>query len=154
MSTRSRIGIFNDDQTITSIYCHFDGYPEGVGAKLITYWAHPDKLNELMQLGDISALGEVIGDKHDFDWRSDLTGPDGLSDWAAAEKDPRAKWTLAYGRDRGETETEAMVHPSLEAFRQAADSCGADFTYLLIDGQWAGWDYRRNLIDFNAALEA
>jgi hypothetical protein len=26
MSTRSRIGIENQDGTTTSIYCHFDGY--------------------------------------------------------------------------------------------------------------------------------
>jgi hypothetical protein len=36
MSTRSRIGIHleNQDGTTTSIYCHFDGMIDGVGAVL------------------------------------------------------------------------------------------------------------------------
>ena len=31
MSTRSRVGIKNEDGTITSVYVHHDGYPSGVG---------------------------------------------------------------------------------------------------------------------------
>ena len=35
MSTRSRIGYMIDD-TVTWIYCHFDGYPSHVGKVLQT----------------------------------------------------------------------------------------------------------------------
>lgn len=31
MATRSRIGIENQDGTVTSVYCHWDGYPENNG---------------------------------------------------------------------------------------------------------------------------
>jgi hypothetical protein len=31
MSTRSRIAIENQNGSVTSIYCHFDGYISGVG---------------------------------------------------------------------------------------------------------------------------
>jgi len=34
MATRSRIAIENQDGTVTSIYCHFDGYLSGVGKLL------------------------------------------------------------------------------------------------------------------------
>lgn len=34
MSTRSRIGMINPYGSVSSIYCHFDGYPEGVGKTL------------------------------------------------------------------------------------------------------------------------
>jgi len=35
MSTHSFIGYENPGGTITFAYCHFDGYPEGVGADII-----------------------------------------------------------------------------------------------------------------------
>ena len=38
MSTRSRIGMINPDGSVSSIYCHFDGYPEGVGKTLHDNW--------------------------------------------------------------------------------------------------------------------
>ena len=34
MSTRARIGILLPDDSILSVYHHFDGYPEGLGVKL------------------------------------------------------------------------------------------------------------------------
>lgn len=54
MSTRSRIGMVQDDGTILSIYCHSDGYldaPHGVGHKLHTLFQRPTLINELLQLG-------------------------------------------------------------------------------------------------------
>lgn len=56
MSTRSRIGILKNNGSIESIYCHLDGYPEWVGKKLYRYYNDPEKINNLIQLGDISHL--------------------------------------------------------------------------------------------------
>ena len=56
MSTRSRIGILKNNGSIESIYCHLDGYPEWVGKKLYRYYNAPEKINNLIQLGDISHL--------------------------------------------------------------------------------------------------
>jgi hypothetical protein len=56
MATRSMIGRINPDDTITAIYCHFDGYPEGVGKDLVKFYDTDEKVNELINLGDISAL--------------------------------------------------------------------------------------------------
>ena len=57
MSTRSRIAIENQNGTVTSIYCHFDGYLSGVGKKLFEHYDR-EKTEKLIELGDISALGE------------------------------------------------------------------------------------------------
>jgi hypothetical protein len=57
MATRSRIAIENQDGTVTSIYCHFDGYLEGVGKTLFEHYDR-EKTEKLMELGDISVLGE------------------------------------------------------------------------------------------------
>ena len=57
MATRSRIAVKQQDETIDSIYCHFDGYPSGVGDVLINYYSRK-KADQLMQGGDISTLGD------------------------------------------------------------------------------------------------
>jgi len=61
MATRSRIAIENENGTVTSIYCHFDGYLSGVGKKLFEHYDR-EKLEELIALGDISQLGTSIED--------------------------------------------------------------------------------------------
>jgi hypothetical protein len=89
MSTRSRIGIQNQNGTVSSIYCHFDGYPSGVGATLHEHYSDREKLQQLIELGDISSLGK------------DTTE------------------TQAYHRDRGETLHNARVEESLEHFAKS-----------------------------------
>ena len=71
MATRSRIAIENQDGTVDSIYCHWDGYLSSVGKKLFNHYDQ-EKLEKLLELGDISSLGESTID------------------------------TIAYCRDRGE----------------------------------------------------
>jgi hypothetical protein len=56
MSTRSRIAIENQNGSVTSIYCHFDGYISGVGKLLKNATQSIRKVEELIELGDISAL--------------------------------------------------------------------------------------------------
>jgi predicted CxxxxCH...CXXCH cytochrome family protein len=72
MSTRSRIAIENQDGTVTSIYCHHDGYTSGVGKMLEKWYTTQAKVEALIELGNISSL--------------DMT--------------PMS--TVAYARDRGE----------------------------------------------------
>jgi len=61
MATRSRIAIENQDGTVTSIYCHFDGYLSGVGKTLFEHYDR-EKTEKLIELGAISSLGESILD--------------------------------------------------------------------------------------------
>ena len=56
MSTRSRIAIENQNGSVTSVYCHFDGYISGVGKTLKEYYTTQDKVEALIELGDISSL--------------------------------------------------------------------------------------------------
>lgn len=56
MATRSVIGIFNADETVTSIYCHHDGYPEGVGAELVKKFASEEAIRALIAGGDASSI--------------------------------------------------------------------------------------------------
>ncbi len=69
MSTRSRIGIRNKDNTITSIYCHWDGYPSWNGKMLLTNYTKREDVEKLIKLGNLSTLGRtpVAPDLKDVD---------------------------------------------------------------------------------------
>lgn len=60
MSTRSFIGVQNLDGTVTGVYCHHDGYPEGVGATLKKHYTTVQQVIDLVGLGDLSSLGEDL----------------------------------------------------------------------------------------------
>ena len=61
MATRSRIGIQLADESILSVYCHWDGYPEFNGGKLVEHFNSYEKAAELIDGGDISALWTNAG---------------------------------------------------------------------------------------------
>ena len=119
MGTRSRIGI-ETPQGITSIYCHWDGYPSNNGKILIDHYTTVSKINRLMKLGDLSALGAVIGKKIDFDSTSEQRGGQ----------------CLAYRRDRGEKDVGAQFHADLASYTKYADEQWAEYVYLFSSGQW------------------
>lgn len=54
MSTRARIGIQLPDDSILSVYHHFDGYPEGLGVKLVEHYNTYEKVTELIDGGNMS----------------------------------------------------------------------------------------------------
>jgi len=64
MSTRSLIGLKNNEG-LTYVYCHFDGYLDGVGVTLVENYDTEDKVNALIEKGDMSSLGDSI-DTCDF----------------------------------------------------------------------------------------
>jgi len=132
MATRSNIGILNQDGTVTYIYCHFDGYLEHNGAVLNEYYTTEGKVRMLMGLGDLSVLGEDIGEKQDFN--------------------NRVKGTcLAYGRDRGETDVEARTIPYSDYTKEYFE----EYVYLFTPGK--GWEVRQYGVnywsDLNNALK-
>ena len=120
MSTRSRIARLNNDGSITSIYCHYDGYVAGVGKALLEHWNTPERVNALLALGDLSQLGSELGDKHDFD-----------------KHDHRSSSCLAYGRDRGEQNVSSVVCKTRAGLVELADGCGAEFVYLFDGTSWS-----------------
>ena len=54
MATRSRIGIQLADESILSVYHHWDGYPEWLGRILNTHYNTKEKVAELIDGGDMS----------------------------------------------------------------------------------------------------
>jgi hypothetical protein len=61
MSTRGRLGIQLSDDSILSIYNHFDSYPDFLGVKLVEHFNTKEKVQELVDLGDISCIWTNLG---------------------------------------------------------------------------------------------
>ena len=116
MGTRSTIGM-QDGLKVKAIYCHWDGYPEGVGATLAEHYTQPEKIRQLLEVGNISALGQEIGEAQDFN-------------------NPKEEWSIAYGRDRGETGQEARTFTSVSDWLENFNS-GEEYFYLYREGK--GW---------------
>lgn len=116
MATRSTIALEYADGTVDQIYCHWDGYLEHNGKILQELWQDPFKVQEMMNLGDMSALGNFIGEKHDFN-----------------DIDNRA--CTFYGRDRGEKSVSAKRFVNFDAY-QLSRQC-EEYNYILrTDGKW------------------
>ena len=60
MGTRSFIGKMNSDNSITSVYCHFDGYPQHNGKILTTNYITQQQVDCLLTCGDMSVLGPTL----------------------------------------------------------------------------------------------
>jgi len=65
MGTRSRIGIELSDNSIMSVYCHWDGYPSCNGRILREHYTTVEKVRELIDGGNISALHTNAGWKNE-----------------------------------------------------------------------------------------
>lgn len=61
MSTNSNIGYQRKDGKVRAVYCHWDGYPTGVGATLIENHNSAREALRLVSLGDISVLAGTTG---------------------------------------------------------------------------------------------
>jgi hypothetical protein len=57
MSTRARIGRRNADGSISSIYLHSDGYPQGALRVLLTHYPERCDVDRLLSGGDLSSFG-------------------------------------------------------------------------------------------------
>lgn len=136
MSTHSRIGIKNEDGSVESIYCHFDGGLDYNGMVLSRSYVDEAKVRELIALGDISSLGSHIGEKHPSLTHMILKqqhkkGKKKMPNFQKY-KDKYGDWVLAYGRDCGEEGTEAKRDPSEAAYRRRDES----YLYLFKDSKW------------------
>ena len=132
MATRSTIALLRDNGEVVKVYCHWDGYLDNNGRLLVTHYNTPEKIEALLTGGDISSLGEVIGEKHPFDtFNKDKMSEEDL---ALAAKAVEERWTLYYGRDSGETGTEPKVYADLGLYERNAQF--EEFNYCYIYGTW------------------
>jgi hypothetical protein len=129
MSTRSRIGIINSNKTITSIYCHFDGYPSAVGNTLFHHYTNTKKIRQLIALGDLSSLGTELGEKHNFDTHNSYSWQTNGNEGPSPSE---RGWCCAYGRDRKRDDetTKSVLSGNREEFFRLARDSWADYAYL------------------------
>jgi len=101
MATRSLIGMNLDNGITKIIYCHWDGYPEHNGELLVNHYNTPAAITALMELGDLSSLGE---------------SPDQCS---AYHRDRNEPWGMVEPRDVNTSELAAV-----------GNDYGVDYVYV------------------------
>ena len=129
MATRSFICKSLPNNTIVGVYCHFDGYPSGVGATLANHYTTDERVTALLSLGSISQLHPRLvpnlGDTHTFD-------------------NPAKNVTVAYHRDRGEAMS-TTTFPSLDVMvENVAHQLGVEFVYIWDSNEWVTMDLTLN----------
>jgi hypothetical protein len=72
MATRSTIGYVTEDGKVRGTYCHFDGYPAGVGRELFENYHTPEAVEALVQY-EISSLD--VGDGVPEYIENEIDGP-------------------------------------------------------------------------------
>lgn len=141
MSTNANIG-YVENGKLTFIYLHWDGYPQWAGRRLLEHYNTLDKVKELCALGQLSHLDERLApnpdEPHTFDKPADGV-------------------CVAYGRDRGEKNTEARTETffapnSLEntlnrVYRQ-------EWGYVFVDGAWKYGHPKREFCPLTVAASA
>lgn len=116
MGTRSAIAV-NHSGVIKAVYCHWDGYLDHNGRILLEHYNSP-KANHLISMGDMSYLGEEIGEQHDFN------------------DDSHPEWCKFYARDRGEDPADWSVFHSRDEYMSEMGHRGCDYLYLIDNGIW------------------
>jgi len=138
MATRSRIGIVNEDGTVSSIYCHWDGYPSNNGRILVDHYTDREKVKKLVELGSISFLKENVSPYDPHKSIENDKVRDILDRYNPIEKhsfqNPQPGVTVAYHRDRGEEYIKPRINSSLEEY---LDDDNEEYGYVFtLEGEW------------------
>lgn len=139
MSTRSYIGKQEGD-TVRFIHCHWDGYPSYNGKILLNHYQDENKVNQLLELGNLSHLGKEIGNK------KTMIAPKTLEDWdvLAQEEEDRKNQCISYSRDNDEpienvgakTITFKYIIERVTRKNDSWDEWGGEWFYLWKNGKW------------------
>lgn len=135
MGTRSTIAIERADNTVEQVYCHWDGYIEHNGKILQEHYRDPVKLQQLIDEGDLSSLGQNIVPtlEHTFD-------------------KPQTGVCVFYGRDRGEANTKKSTFADFDHY--LADHELQEYEYILRkDGVWYVKSYHFDYVPIEVARE-
>ena len=137
MATRSRIGLRLKDESILSVYHHWDGYPEWLGVTLNEKFNTKDKVAELIDGGDMSSC-------------------DSNDDWDRKELGETAP---LYYNDRGDN-TEPRLDLNFDDYVSNANSC-EEFVYVFTrDNKWEcyeinhSYDEDYNITDTNVVSKS
>ena len=118
MATRSRIGIQLKDESILSVYHHWDGYPQWLGRILKTHFNTKELVSELIDGGDMSTC-----------WTKDRWCETPFNMDEAAEYGPQ------YYSQRGED-----CPPRLDKNMAEFFSFGEEYSYIFRNGEWVAYD--------------
>jgi hypothetical protein len=140
MATRSTISIVDTrtkDGQGRTIYCHWDGYPSNNGRILLESYTNPEKINALIDLGDISSLADNVAPKAEGvlrkmneNYKYDLiptTQPHSFDS-------PHDGVVIAYMRDRGEKDCEASSFKGKEPGNKIAQEF--DYLFVIDENKW------------------
>ena len=132
MSTRSRIGLQLDNGSIVSVYHHWDGYPQWLGVTLKAKFNTRDKIEELIDGGDMSSC-------------------DSNDDWDRKELGETAP---LYYNDRGE-KTEPRLDLNFDDYVNNANACEEYVYVFTTDNKWECYEISHhydddyNIVDTN-----
>lgn len=136
MSTRSIIAVpLKEDNKYLAVYCHHDGYPDGVGKTLVENYSDYDMALQLVKHGNISSLEASLEkpDNHTFDNKID-------------------GYTVFYGRDRGEDgqEPKEVTYQELRKL-----DWGQEYTYIFTEEMitYTESDWKWKCIDEHARID-
>lgn len=109
MSTNSLIFQEQQDGTLKGIYCHYDGYLQYNGVILSESYSDPKKVAKLLELGNLSSLGEELEASEavrlygNYYYISEAFEALSVEEQERLRNEDRSgKYTVAYHRDRGE----------------------------------------------------
>lgn len=143
MSTNAAI-IIKENNKYRGIYCHSDGYTSYTGKILLEHYTDENKVRELINLGDISILGERVNPITQYQNES----PSIITARLLGEKiDPietvtthsfdfdkrEAGTTVAYHRDRGEELNKPATSKNLKTLIKQLD---LEYNYVFENGKW------------------
>jgi len=114
MGTRSRIGIQLSDESILSVYHHWDGYPTWLGKVLNTHYSSKEKVEELIDGGDMSTC-----------WSDSIWG----------DKLPEGEYAPEYYSARGENCPPRLDNNLGEYLKESEE-----YSYIFRDGAWMCYD--------------
>ena len=114
MGTRARIGIQLNDNSILSVYHHWDGYPQWLGRILVSHFNTKEKVADLIDGGDMSTC-----------WADEIWG----------KKLPQGKYAPEYYSARGED-----CPPRYDQTRDEFLSDGEEFSYIFTSAGWICYD--------------
>jgi hypothetical protein len=112
MATRYRVGILQEDGAIKSVYGHWDGYPESAGKILTEKFNTKEKVEDLIEGGDISCL------ETDTDWKGNR----------------RESTFVLYYKDRGDLDCGSLTSEDDFNYFQLTRNCDGEFAYLFDPG--------------------
>lgn len=120
MSTRSRIGILLPDDSILSVYHHWDGYPEWLGVTLEEHYNTYEKASELIDGGNMSSC------------YSDNEYDDETQEFV--KRDPRPEY---YGGD----EEAPILSKNFDEFTRI--DCWQEYSYVFVKDRWVAYSIRQ-----------